>query len=115
MDICGFWIAPTVTQHQQLELGGYVASSAAIHAGRAYLGTFGNEVLGIDLDTGEIRWRYAHAVRKFPFLLVASRCRPSSRHRRPGQTRTRPRPANRPTLVDLCRGSAGGFIADHRR
>ena len=31
------------TQHQQLELGGYVASSAAIHAGRAYLGTFGNE------------------------------------------------------------------------
>ena len=55
------------TQHQQLELGGYVASSAAIHAGRAYLGTFGNEVLGIDLDTGAIRWRYAHAVRKFPF------------------------------------------------
>ena len=44
-----------------------MASSAAIHAGRAYLGTFGNEVLGIDLDTGEIRWRYAHAVRKFPF------------------------------------------------
>lgn len=55
------------TQHQQLELGGYVASSAAIHAGRAYIGTFGNEVLSIDLDTGAIRWRYAHAVRKFPF------------------------------------------------
>ena len=55
------------TQHQQLALGGYVASSAAIHAGRAYLGTFGNEVLGVDLGAGEIRWRYAHAVRKFPF------------------------------------------------
>ncbi len=55
------------TQHQQLELGGYVASSTAIHAGSAYLGTFGNEVLGVDLGAGEIRWRYAHAVRKFPF------------------------------------------------
>ncbi len=55
------------TQHQQLALGGYVASSAAIHAGHAYLGTFGNEVLGVDLGAGKIRWRYAHAVRKFPF------------------------------------------------
>ena len=44
-----------------------MASSTAIHAGRAYLGTFGNEVLSVDLDTGAIRWRYAHAVRKFPF------------------------------------------------
>ena len=55
------------TQHGQLALGGYVASSAAIGAGRAYVGTFGNEVLSVDLDAGEIRWRYAHAVRKFPF------------------------------------------------
>ena len=55
------------TQHQQFALGGYVASSAAIHAGRAYLGTFGNEVLGVDLGAGKIGWRYAHAVRKFPF------------------------------------------------
>lgn len=55
------------TQHQQIALGGYVASSAAIHAGSAYLGTFGNEVLSVDLGAGTIRWRYAHAVRKFPF------------------------------------------------
>ena len=55
------------TQHQQVELGGYVASSVAVHAGRAYLGTFGNEVLGVDLGAGTIGWRYAHAVRKFPF------------------------------------------------
>lgn len=55
------------TQHQPLALGGYVASSVAVHAGRAYLGTFGNEVLGVDLGAGKIDWHYAHAVRKFPF------------------------------------------------
>ena len=46
------------TQHQQIALGGYVASSTAVHAGRAYLGTFGNEVLGVDLGAGKIGLLY---------------------------------------------------------
>ena len=48
-------------------MGAYVASSAAVHADRAYVGTFGNEVLGVDLKAGKVRWRYQHAERKFPF------------------------------------------------
>lgn len=55
------------SERQQLAMGTYVAGSAAVHAGRAYVGTFGNEVLGIDLVAGEVLWRYQHPVRKFPF------------------------------------------------
>lgn len=55
------------TERQRLTLGTYVAGSAAVHANRAFVGTFGNEVLGIDLIAGEVLWRYRHAVRKFPF------------------------------------------------
>ena len=55
------------TERQRLAMGTYVASSTAVRSGRAYVGTFGNEVLGIDLIAGEVLWRYQHAERKFPF------------------------------------------------
>ena len=48
-------------------MGAYVASSAAVRDGRAFVGTFGNEVLGVDLAAGAVRWRYKHPKRQFPF------------------------------------------------
>ena len=54
-------------QRRMIPMGTYVASSAAVLATRAYVGTFGNEVLAVDLKAGVVVWRYQHAVRKFPF------------------------------------------------
>ena len=54
-------------QRHTIPMGTYVASSAAVLTTRAYVGTFGNEVLAVDLSSGTVVWRYQHAVRKFPF------------------------------------------------
>ncbi len=70
------------TQTQQVNLGAYVGASPAILDAnteaqttskvRAYCGTYGNEVLGVDLTSGEIAWRYEHPVRKLPFFASAA-------------------------------------------
>ena len=48
-------------------MGAYVAASAAVAGNRAYVGTFGHEVLAVDLDAGTVAWRSPHPERKFPF------------------------------------------------
>lgn len=69
------------TQVQQVDLGAYTGASPAILTTtnsqtttnvRAYCGTYGNEVLGVDLTSGEIAWRYEHPVRKLPFFASAA-------------------------------------------
>lgn len=70
------------TQTQQVNLGAYVGASPAILDSnqdqktnpevRAYCGTYGNEVLGVNLTSGEIVWRYEHPVRKLPFFASAA-------------------------------------------
>ena len=60
------------TQTQQVNLGAYVAASPAISENSVYCGTYGTEVLGITLDTGEIAWRYRHPKRQFPFFASAA-------------------------------------------
>ena len=60
------------TQTQQLELGAYVAASPAISQNSVYCGTYGTEILGVALDTGEIAWRYRHPKRQFPFFASAA-------------------------------------------
>ena len=60
------------TQTQQVELGAYVAASPAISQNRVYCGTYGTEILGVALDTGEIAWRYRHPRRQFPFFASAA-------------------------------------------
>jgi len=60
------------TQAQQVNLGAYVGASPAIEKNRAYCGTYGTEVLGINLDTGEIAWQYQHPEHKFPFFASAA-------------------------------------------
>ena len=55
------------SERRALPMGAYVAASAAVAGNRAYVGTFGNEVLAVDLDAGTVAWRYQHPERKFPF------------------------------------------------
>lgn len=69
-------------QKQQINLGAYVGASPAILStntgtenktkSRAYCGTYGNEVLGIDLNSGEIVWRYQNPLRQLPFFASAA-------------------------------------------
>jgi outer membrane protein assembly factor BamB len=56
----------------KLDLGSYMGASAAVRENRAYVGTFENEVLCVDLETLEICWRYRHPRRQFPFLSSAA-------------------------------------------
>lgn len=78
------------TQAQQVDMGAYIGASPAILVDRiehsktrqvapqptshvhAYCGTYGNEVLGVNLTSGKILWRYEHPVRKFPFFASAA-------------------------------------------
>jgi outer membrane protein assembly factor BamB len=56
----------------RIELGGQAGSTPAVRGNRAYLGTFENEVLGIDLDARKVLWRYEHPQRKFPYYASAA-------------------------------------------
>ena len=70
------------TETQQVNLGAYVGASPAIlntntdssigSEVRVYCGTYGNEVLGVNLTSGEIAWRYEHPERKLPFFASAA-------------------------------------------
>lgn len=78
------------TQTQQVNLGAYVGASPAIsnltnfestsdtpspHSNslwRAFCGTYGNEVLGIDLTSGDILWQYENPDRQLPFFSSAA-------------------------------------------
>ena len=60
------------TQTQQVNLGAYVGASPAISKNHIYCGTYGSEILGVNLETGEIAWRYRHPKRKFPFFASAA-------------------------------------------
>lgn len=75
------------TQAQQVELGAYVGASPAISnvesisdtpspvsnsLWRAFCGTYGNEVLGIDLTSGDIVWHYENPERQLPFFSSAA-------------------------------------------
>jgi outer membrane protein assembly factor BamB len=59
-------------QLKAAELGGYVGASAAVVSGRAFIGTFSNEVLAVDLESAETAWRYRHPTREFPFYSSAA-------------------------------------------
>jgi len=50
----------------------YTGASPLLMAGAAYFGTFNNEVLGIDLRSKRISWRYQHSQRQFPFYSSAA-------------------------------------------
>ncbi|MCB0297946.1 MAG: PQQ-binding-like beta-propeller repeat protein, partial [Calditrichaeota bacterium] len=64
-------IASGVERHA-LPVGSYVAASTAIHDGRAYFGTFDNQVLCVDLAEARQVWVYEHPKRQFPFYASAA-------------------------------------------
>ncbi len=59
-------------QIYELALGAYSGASAAVIGDRAFVGTFGNEVLGIDLKRHAVMWTYRHPSRNFPFYSSAA-------------------------------------------
>lgn len=56
----------------QINSGAYTGASPALLAGNAFYGTFNNEVLGVNLVSRQIGWRYQHPQRKFPFYSSAA-------------------------------------------
>jgi outer membrane protein assembly factor BamB len=56
----------------QVAAGANTAASPLIEGGRAYFGTFNNEVLAFDLKTRRIAWQYQNAERQFPFYSSAA-------------------------------------------
>jgi outer membrane protein assembly factor BamB len=55
------------SEKQKLKLGAYVGASPAIHQERLYVGTFGNQFLGVDLKQLKISWQYENPAARFPF------------------------------------------------
>ena len=49
-----------------LPVGAYTGTSVAVANGRAYFGTFENEVLAVDLAAKKVVWRYQPKERQFP-------------------------------------------------
>jgi outer membrane protein assembly factor BamB len=64
--------ANTGKQAFSLPLNSNAGASAAIRNGRAYVGTFGNEVLCIDLQRKLVQWIFKHPTRNFPFYSSAA-------------------------------------------
>jgi outer membrane protein assembly factor BamB len=62
----------TGKQAFSINLNDYTGASAAISGGYAYVGTFGNEVLGLNLQKHLPEWSYAHPTRNFPFYSSAA-------------------------------------------
>ena len=64
--------AATGKQIYSFPLGAYTGASVALFENRAYVGTFGNEVLGLDLQQRAVEWIYRHPTRSFPYYSSAA-------------------------------------------
>jgi len=62
----------TGKQAYAINLAAYAGASAAIRDGYAYVGTFGNEVFGLNLKRRLPEWSYIHPTRNFPFYSSAA-------------------------------------------
>jgi eukaryotic-like serine/threonine-protein kinase len=51
--------------------GAYTGASPALVGQFAYYGTFNNDVLGVNIKTRRVAWRYTHPQRQFPFYSSA--------------------------------------------
>ena len=70
--------------------------------GRAYYGTYENEVLAVDLKAHKIVWRYRHPAPEFPVLLLGGRVDGARVRRRTRQVRARDRAEDRQGGLDVC-------------
>jgi len=57
---------------RKIHLGGYVGASPALAGGRAFVGTFENEVRAVELESGKLLWTYSNPERQFPYLSSAA-------------------------------------------
>jgi outer membrane protein assembly factor BamB len=64
--------ADTGKEAYEISIGEYTGASAALRDGYAYVGTFGNEVLGLDLERHKVQWTYRHATRTLPYYSSAA-------------------------------------------
>jgi outer membrane protein assembly factor BamB len=64
--------AATGKQSFAMDLGAYTGASAAVLEGHAYVGTFGNEVLCLNLRSRAPQWTYSHPTRSFPYYSSAA-------------------------------------------
>jgi eukaryotic-like serine/threonine-protein kinase len=64
--------ADTGKEEYEISIREYTGASAALRDGYAYVGTFGNEVLGLDLERHKIQWIYRHATRTLPYYSSAA-------------------------------------------
>lgn len=53
---------------REISLDAASGTSAAIVGDRVFVGTYGNQVLGVDWAKGEILWRFENKDRAFPFM-----------------------------------------------
>ncbi|GJM25119.1 MAG: hypothetical protein DHS20C16_15340 [Phycisphaerae bacterium] len=60
------------TERSAISLGSVSGSSAAVHGPRAFIGTYGNEVIGVDWHKSEVIWRFENPDRQFPFVASAA-------------------------------------------
>jgi outer membrane protein assembly factor BamB len=56
----------------QINSGAYTGASPVLDGGRAYFGTFNNEVLALDLASRRVVWRYDDPDTDFPFYSSAA-------------------------------------------
>lgn len=64
--------AKTGAGRRKVPIDGQTGGAVAISGSSAYIGTFSNEVLGIDWVDGKVRWRYRDEEREFPFYSSAA-------------------------------------------
>jgi eukaryotic-like serine/threonine-protein kinase len=64
--------AETGKEAYEISIGEYAGASAALRDNRAYVGTFANEVLGLDLEQHKVQWTYRHASRELPYYSSAA-------------------------------------------
>ena len=64
--------AVTGKEKRRIQLNAYIGASPSVLDGVAYMGTFENQVVGVDLTAGKILWTYENPERQFPYLSSAA-------------------------------------------
>lgn len=60
------------TPVRRIPLDSVTGASAAVHGSRVFLGTYGQQILGIDWQIGRVVWRFEDPDRSFPYLSSAA-------------------------------------------
>lgn len=55
-----------------INMGSVSGASAAVRSGRVYVGTYGNQVVAMDWESGKIVWTYENEERQFPYMSSAA-------------------------------------------